>query len=160
MIHLWQNSLILLIATVPGLMISTRRRVIFREMRTFSRELSGRLRAPLLPVLAELVSDNVVASPEEQTETTIRNLADLAVLLESRTDIGYCLRRSLVRFYFLRRAGIPVVIHVGASHSIREGTELVDGHAWLTLEDQPYFELHKNLDSFVVMLSFPEHDAM
>jgi hypothetical protein len=85
----------------------------------------------------------------------IRNLADLAALLDRRSPLGLCLRRSLTRYYFLRRAGVPVAVQFGAKFSGGQPDRNVNGHAWLTLNGAPYFEDDENWRGFTVMFGFP-----
>lgn len=159
MIGARRDSIAILKATIPGLLYSPERRLLFSQIKTFTRELPVRLQAPLTEALEQLISDDISDLPDIQTEATIRNLADLAVLLDGRTDLGYCLRRSLTRFCFLRRAGVPVILHFGARHGGKEHGGPLDGHAWLTLSGSPYHEIHESLDSFTVMLSYPQGEA-
>lgn len=131
MIGTKRASVAILRATIPGLLYSSERRILFSQMKVFTRELPGRLQAPLPETLELLISDDNPDHPNYQTEATIRNLVDLAVLLDDESGLGYCLRSSLTRFYFLRRAGVPVIIHFGARHMGNEHVGLLDGHAWL-----------------------------
>lgn len=83
---------------------------------------------------------------------TVCEMADAVAALDVRSSLGICLRRSLVRYYFLRRAGLPVRIRFGARF---QETRDVAGHAWLTLDDQPYHEDSDNYLGFAVMYSYP-----
>lgn len=159
MISAKRNSVAILRVTIPGLLSSPERRILFCQMRMFTRELPSRLQAPLPETLEQLNAEDLQDRPSNQTEAAVRNLADLAVLLDIQPGLGYCLRRSLTRFYFLRRVGVPVIVHFGARHTGKGQVGLLDGHAWLTLDGQPYHEFHENLDSFAVMLSFPHHEV-
>jgi len=76
-------------------------------------------------------------------------------LLDRRSPLGLCLRRSLVRYHYLRRAGLPVDLKFGAKFVAGKPDREVTGHAWLTLNDHPYVEADENWKGFVVMLSFP-----
>ncbi len=94
--------------------------------------------------------------PDAKTEKVTRNLADLAVLLHRRSPLGLCLRRSLTRYYFLRRAGLPLHVHFGARIINGKPDREITGHAWLTLDGKPYHEPGKNWRGFTVMLTFPK----
>jgi hypothetical protein len=88
-------------------------------------------------------------------EPQIRQLADAVAAWQLRSPLGICLRRSLLRYYFLREAGLPVKISFGARlKSEREGSGL-GGHAWLTLNGRAYYEPPANYEGFVVMYSYP-----
>ena len=137
-------------------------------MRVFVRDLPKTLEAPLPQALAALTPTSPdLAFPN----STVRLLADAAALLERRSPLGLCLRRSLVRYHFLRRAGVPLSLNFGArfnvSTTLRPRLELVEGagsgqpdrevtgHAWVALNGQPYFEDGENYQGFTVMLKYP-----
>ena len=146
--HLW-----LALITLPALLFDSRRRALFREMRTFCSNLPAALKGPLPQALQKLTPTmepaiNVGAD-------SIRDLADVAALLERRSPLGLCLRRSLVRYHFLRRKGLPVILQFGAKFVADKPDREVTGHAWLTLDGQPYYEADENWRGFVIMFSFP-----
>jgi len=149
--HVW-----LALTTLPGLIVSPRRRALFGEMRSFERRLPAALRSPLLDALPQLTP---APSASAETETTTRHLADLAVLADRRSPLGLCLRRSLTRYWFLRRAGVPVVLRFGARFVNGAADRDVAGHAWLTLNGRVYHEDSKNWQGFTVMVSFPPDDS-
>lgn len=93
--------------------------------------------------------------PGEKDETIIRNLVDLVVAFDRDPPFGFCLRRSVSRYYFLRRVGLPLDIHFGARISNGKPDRNFMGHAWLTLDGQPYHEAGENWRGFTVMLTFP-----
>jgi len=159
----WATGLAALI-----LLLAPRRRVLWQAMRAFVRDLPKALEPPLPQALAALtpIFPDLVFS-----NSTLRLLADAAALFERRSPLGLCLRRSLVRYHFLRRVGIPLVLNFGArfnpSTSRRPRPELVEGaslgqpdrevtgHAWVTLNGQPYFEERENYQGFTVMFQYP-----
>ncbi len=154
--HLWlaaTTSLMLMVQ--PGLWPK------FEQIRDFCRALPQGLRGPLLEALARLTP---VAVETTLAEPTLRRLADLAALLERRSPLGLCLRRSLTRYHFLRGAGVPVVLQFGARFVAgkpdREVTgHEVAGHAWLTLNGEPYYEAAENYQNFAVMFSYPNQTS-
>ena len=169
--HLW-----LAVRTFPILIVSAPRRALFREMQIFARALADALKAPLPQALAGLtpahrdaasgasmgfVSGNFGGRDFVGVDFVgvdfIRDLADLTALLDRRSPLGLCLRRSLVRYHFLRRAGLPVDLKFGAKFVAGQPDREVTGHAWLTLGDVPYYEADENWKGFVVMLSFPQN---
>ncbi len=146
------RNLLLALAALPGLLVDARQRRLFAEMRAFGRRLPAALAAPLPQVLAgftPLTSD--LSLPTSQ----IRRLADVAALLDRRSPLGVCLRRSLTRYHYLRRAGLPVVVQFGARFVRGKPDREIAGHAWLTLDGQPYFEDGENYRGFTVMMAFP-----
>ena len=163
------RHLFLALGTLPLLIFSARRRALFREMQTFVRALPAVLQAPLPQALARLTPARGDAASGMGAEfargdnagadfvgaDSIRDLSDLTALLDRRSPLGLCLRRSLVRFHYLRRAGLPVHLKFGAKFVTGKPDREVTGHAWLTLNDAPYHEADENWKGFVVMFSFP-----
>ena len=146
------RNLWLALTTLPGLLFDSRQRRLFAEMRAFCRRLPSALAAPLPQALASFTSPTSDLSlPTSQ----IRRLADVAALLDRRSPLGVCLRRSLTRFHYLRRAGLPVAVQFGARFVRGKPDREIAGHAWLTLDGQPYFEDGENYRGFTVMMSFP-----
>ena len=143
----------LALAALPGLMMSARRRALFREMRDFTRSLPAVLKSPL-PVAMQQITP--VPTPFGDSEHVVRDLADLTVLLDQRSPLGLCLRRSLTRYHFLRRAGVPVVVRFGAKFVDGKPDREITGHAWLTLDGHPYHEADENWRGFTVMIIWPE----
>jgi len=146
--HLW-----LAVTTLPGLLLNPQRRTLFREMQTFCRNLPQALKGPLPEALQRLTP--IVGAGCVGAGCT-RDLADLSSLLDRRSPLGLCLRRSLVRYHFLRREGLPVMLQFGAKFVGGKPDREVTGHAWLTLDGQPYHEADENWRGFVVMFSFPQ----
>lgn len=115
----------------------------------FEHSLPERMRMPL-PELMNALTPRAPDLPIPRE--SVRRIADAVAAFDLRSPLGICLRRSLVRYYFLRRAGLNVVIHFGAR--FKETREL-GGHAWLTLDGQPYEEASENYLGFAVMFSHP-----
>ena len=162
--HAW-----LALVALPGLTVSRPRRALFREMRAFTRNLPALLKAPLPEAMQRILPTGVEAHLPPQrsgagsagiiSERTIRDLADLAALLDRRSPLGVCLRRSLTRYHFLRREGVPVVVHFGAKFVGGKADRDISGHAWLTLDGQVYHEADENWLGFTVMLSYPQDNG-
>ena len=128
------------------------RRAVLGRMVAFSRALPARFDHPLPEMMAALTPATVDLS---LPATEIRRLADAVAAWHLASPVGICLRRSLLRYHFLRRAGLPVVIVFGARiKSTTEGGG-IGGHAWLTLHGRPYFENSRNYQGFAVMVVFP-----
>ena len=64
---------------------------------------------------------------------------------------GDCLLRSLVRFFFAQRHGFPVQFHCG----VRRVGEVLDGHAWLSLEGKPFKEGSDFYQNFTLTFTYP-----
>ncbi len=85
----------------------------------------------------------------------IRGLADAVAAWHFWSPLGICLRRSLLRYVFLRRAGLPVQIVFGARLKTPTEGGGLGGHAWLVLQGQPYHEDPANYTAFVEMYRYP-----
>lgn len=139
---------------IPGLIFNPQLRRLFQEARSFSKELPTRLRKPL-PELMEQITSEANSSNEIQNEESLRKTADLATLLDRSSPLGLCLRRSLTRYYFLRKARMPVEINFGARFLNGKPDRELTGHAWITLNGVPYYEADENWKDFTVMLTYP-----
>jgi hypothetical protein len=129
-----------------------RRRALWLEMRAYVRALPAALASPLPAALA---AQTPAAADLSLPPDVVRRLADAAALFEWRSPLGVCLRRSLVRYHYLRRAGVPLVVNFGARFKDKTPDRDVTGHAWVTLDGRPYYEEGENYRGFTVMLSFP-----
>lgn len=125
------------------------RRRFIREALALARELPTRMDSPLPAALAELTP---VPAPQPLDTDAIRRIADALTAFGAGRPLGICLRRSLLRYHFLRRAGLPVVVNFGA----RRLGERIGGHAWLTLNDQPYYEAPEHYLNYALMFSYPQ----
>lgn len=65
---------------------------------------------------------------------------------------GNCFPRALALYWLARRVGRPVRFYCGIK---REDSKL-DGHAWLTLDQEPFHELSEQWRQYTVTFSFPE----
>ena len=71
-----------------------------------------------------------------------------------------CLRRGVVLYHLLRRAGRPVELHVGVRRRGPSGEAPLEAHAWLMLDGRRFLEPATNqADSYRVIASFPESPA-
>jgi hypothetical protein len=65
-----------------------------------------------------------------------------------------CLRRSVVLYHLLRRAGRDISLHIGVRKS---GTGALQAHAWLVRDGAPYLEPDRDEHrAFSVIATFPE----
>jgi hypothetical protein len=125
-------------------------------MRRLDHDLPDLLTAPLPLAMKSLVVNIDAHRPSLKEEKRIRKMADLAIALNRHPQLGFCLRRSLVRCYFLRLEGLPVVVHFGARIIRGKPDREITGHAWLSLDKKPYFESAENWRDFTIMASFPQ----
>jgi hypothetical protein len=96
---------------------------------------------------------------ETLTAGQIRTLADAVAAWHLSSPLGICLRRSLLRYYFLRQAGLPVQIVFGARLKSNQEGGGIGGHAWLTLNNAPYFENPQDYAGFAPMYVYPVEDT-
>lgn len=144
----------LALTLLPGLMFDPRHRALFRKMRAFERGLPAALKRPLPEALRSITPPS--SESLNLGEAAVRRLADLAALLDRRSPLGLCLRRSLTRYHFLRQAGLPVAVQFGAKFVQGQPDRSLTGHAWLSLDGRPYHEADENWRGFTVMLRWPE----
>lgn len=124
------------------------RRSLLREALDLARRLPGILEQPLPAALAAVTPEPGAGTLDAET---IRAIVDALSAFGAGRPLGICLRRSLLRYYFLRRAGLPLIVHFGA----RRKADGIGGHAWLTLHDQPFHESPESYQGFVLMFSYP-----
>jgi hypothetical protein len=158
--------------TLASALPAAPKRDLLARMIAFSRGLPQQFNRPLPQMMAHLTPDPALntlpgtrARNGESTALSekitglspdeIRFLADAVAAWHFRSPLGICLRRSLLRYYFLRQAGLPVGLVFGARlKDSREGGGL-GGHAWLTLNGLPYHENPNDYAGFVVMYKYP-----
>ena len=151
--HLWLG-----LSLLPSLLSNSSQRQLLAEMRTLARELPILLKKPIPQAMAELEMMRgerpFPLPPEAQT----RQLADLAALLDRRSPLGLCLRRSLLRYRYLHELGVPVTVLFGAKFAPGDTPDKkkVTGHAWLVLDERPYHEADENWQGYTVMLRWPQ----
>lgn len=81
---------------------------------------------------------------------------DRWLLLFPYNTKGNCFPRSVALYRCARRAGVPVRLHCG----VRKDGGKLDGHAWLTLDGQPFHELSRQWQQFTVTFSYPFDSRM
>lgn len=91
------------------------------------------------------------ASPPDDTA-----VADYVTSVLSRLPPPWrytCLRRGIVMYHLLRRAGRPVGLHIG----VRKDQGVLQAHAWLVRDGRPYLEPEREGHaSFKVIATFPD----
>jgi hypothetical protein len=139
-------------------------RVLLRRMIGFSRALPRQFDRPLPEMMNRLTPNWADDEIGGQTSALVsvaevRELADAVAAWHFRSPLGICLRRSLLRYHFLRRAGVPVQIIFGARFKDRQEGGGLGGHAWLTLHGVPYYEDPADCKGFVEMVRYPAKAA-
>jgi len=128
-------------------MVTREGRAMLAEMRRVQHSLPARYQAQPLPdFLIELTPEQ--DDWRDRSQNQVRALVDALALVDRGSPFGLCLRRSLLRYHFLRRAGLPLGI-VFAMRK-REQNEMpgLAGHAWNILHDKPYFERPEDMVGF------------
>ncbi|WP_420631711.1 lasso peptide biosynthesis protein [Candidatus Leptofilum sp.] len=143
---------------LPSLLANAHHRKLLTEMRSLGQQLPTLLKQPLPRAMAELETMQVERPFPLPPETKTRQLADLAALLDRRSPLGLCLRRSLLRYRYLHELKVPVTVLFGAKFAPGETPDKkkIAGHAWLVLGERPYHEDDENWQGYTVMLRWPE----
>ena len=145
----WRFALL----TLPGLLCSAERLSLLILMRRFSQQLPQLMQLPIPQAMQQMTPNGATLTADHHT---VRQLADLAALLDRRSPLGICLRRSLLRYHFLRQAGVPLDVVFGARFDNgRHATSNIAGHAWTTLNHVPYYEADENWRNFTPMFTWP-----
>ncbi|MEP7198226.1 MAG: lasso peptide biosynthesis B2 protein [Chloroflexota bacterium] len=132
-------------------------RAIMREAWRIERALPQWFASQPLPDLMRRLDDEANAQHINVDAATITRLVDAAVMLDHLSPLGICLRRSLVRYVMLRRANVPVSVRFGAKQNTTNGQHKIAGHAWLTLDGQPYAEKPEDYHDFAPIYTYPEN---
>lgn len=110
------------------------------------------LRLSSLPqVLKRLNPRSVVYKPDDAVMKALVGYVDYWLKLFPYNERGNCFPRSLSLYRCARQLGYPVVFHCGVR---REVTGL-DGHAWLTLDSEAFYEPGPHWQRFTVTFSYP-----
>lgn len=141
---------------LQALPVGPRRHLMGRMIR-FSRALPRQFDRPLPQMMAALTPTPL--DPPTPSPKFIRQLADAVAAWHLRSPLGICLRRSLLRYYFLCEAGLPVTIIFGARFKHDDEGGGIGGHAWLTLDGEPFHENPQDYEGFVEMYSYPTPDG-
>lgn len=141
----------LLLRWLPLLLTDGETRRLLREMMGFVRGIPEVMRQPLPKAIAAVTAQEPSPpghlSQRREGEQKLRELADLAAVLERRSVPGICLKRSLVRYHYLTQIGVPLEIVFGARFV--EGVKKdVTGHAWLEQDGEVYWESAENVTPF------------
>jgi hypothetical protein len=139
---------------------------VWREAWRIERALPQWFNTHPLPELMQRLDAEANSRRITTDAATVTRLADAAVGLDYFSPLGLCLRRSLVRYVLLRRAGVPVVVHFGAkkqSNTLAKVSNLrknvIMGHAWLTLHGDPYAENPTDYQGFTAIYVYPSVTA-
>lgn len=148
------SNILLIFKVAPLMLTNGASRRLLAEMFEFVRSLPERMQQPL-PAMMNDISCSVT-DYGSFTELQVRNLADLASVLEKRSVPGICLKRSLTRYQFLQPFGLSLEVIFGAK-LLKDGAEKrgLTGHAWLLQQGEPYFEAAENYTNFTPIYRWP-----
>jgi hypothetical protein len=142
------------LTTLARTALSADGRAMMREIRQLQAALPHLMATHALP---ELLQTLTPSSPDWQgrEEAQVRALVDAMARADLASPLGLCLRRSLLRYHFLLRVGIPLTI-VLAMRKRREGEPPgLAGHAWNELHGAPYHEREEDMLGFTVVYRWP-----
>jgi transglutaminase superfamily protein len=110
------------------------------------------LRVKSLPLVLDRLSPRLTTgSPDEAVMGDLVYYVDRWLQLFPYNKKGNCFPRSLALYWFARRLGYPVHFHCG----VRKEISNLAGHAWLTLDCQPFHEMGQHWQGFTVTFSYP-----
>ena len=114
------------------------------------------LRVKSLPlVLDQLNPRSMTGGADQAVMEDVVYYVDRWLQLFPYNKKGNCFPRSLTLYWFARRLGYPVFFHCGVKREISN----LDGHAWLTLDHQPFHETGQQWQRFTVTFSYPPDPA-
>jgi hypothetical protein len=110
------------------------------------------LRVQTLPQVLEQVGPlSMHAEPDEAGMKILTSYVERWLQLFPYNTKGNCFPRAVALYRFARERGYPVRLHCGVR---REAAGLA-GHAWLTLDSEPFYEPGTHWRYFTVTFSYP-----
>jgi hypothetical protein len=114
------------------------------------------LRWKSLPLVLDRLSPrSMTGRPDEAVMADLVYYVDRWLQLFPYNKKGNCFPRSLALYWFARQLGYPVLFQCG----LRKEDLNSDGHAWLTLDRQPFHETGQQWQCFTVFFSYPPDPA-
>ena len=130
-------------------------RAMLAEMKQVQRSLPQRYHAQPLPdFLAELTPAKADWADRDQNQ--VRELVDALAFWDRGSPFGICLRRSLLRYHFLRRTGLPLGVVFAMRKRREQEPPGLAGHAWNILDGQPYHERPEDMAGFTEIYRWPQ----
>jgi len=123
-------------------------------------------REPVAAYLKAITPARTSGGPPLTPDEMVRIIANVLRWKRGRLNHG-CFVRSLTRYHFLRRLGVPVSFELGVEGTASEsangtapGTDWerssLRSHAWLSLEGRPYLETEvERIKTYRSLLSWP-----
>ncbi|MGB1250824.1 MAG: lasso peptide biosynthesis protein [Candidatus Promineifilaceae bacterium] len=141
----------LLLRLLPALATNARQRALLREMMAFVRQLPAMMQQPLPDAMRSVT---VAHDTGDLVIGSVRDLADLASVLERRSLPGICLKRSLTRYRYLHDR-LPLGVVFGAKLVKGAAKRDLAGHAWLELDGRAWFESAEYYEHFTPLFRWP-----
>lgn len=148
------NSSLQATGVILRAMLSREDRRMAAEMRAMQRAMPQRYHTLSLP---DFLTELTPKSPDwrDKDAEAIRKLADALAFWDRSSPFGICLRRSLLRYHFLRRAGLPLGIVFAMRQRQSDEPPGLAGHAWNTLHGRPYHERPQDMIGFTEVYRWP-----
>jgi hypothetical protein len=151
------------LATLPILaraQLSPQGRQMLAEIRQMQHSLPAHYHAQPLPDLLQSITPQQTDWQESNPEQ-VRKLVDALAFWDRGSPFGICLRRSLLRYHFLRRAGVPLgLVLAMRARSGPDETPGLAGHAWNTLAGQPWHERPEDRLGFTEVYRWPPEETV
>lgn len=68
---------------------------------------------------------------------------------------AYCTKRTMILFHYARRYGVEATVNFGVARQ----KETIKGHAWITIDGEPYMENDGTVDDFKIIYSYPPSET-
>jgi len=142
--------------------------LLFMQMSSLVAALPAMLKLFSIPGLMKLLTPRLITNVNNiETDNVRDKIVAYADYILSRSFWlckGTCLRRSLLLYHFLRRAGINVQICIGVRYkkdSTQESpSKVLEGHAWLLYRGQIFLERQATMArEYRVTYCFPVADG-
>lgn len=115
------------------------------------------LRVKSLPlVLDRLSCRSITERPDDREMGKLAYYVDRWLQLFPYNVKGNCFPRSLALYWFAKRLGYPVLFRCG----VKKSMESLDGHAWLTVGGQPFYEPGRHWQDYTVTFLYPQDSVV
>ncbi len=110
------------------------------------------LRVNSLPLVLERLSlRSRTVKADDAAMKSLIYYVDRWLKLFPYNERGNCFPRALTLYRLARQLGYPVRFHCG----VRKEASNLDGHAWLTLDSEAFYEPGKQWQYFTITFSYP-----
>lgn len=67
---------------------------------------------------------------------------------------AYCTKRTMILFHYACKYGVDATVNFGVARQ----AQTIKGHAWLTVDGEPYMENDGTVDDYKVIYTYPERE--